>query len=54
MTRPSQPLVAWPRKGFMGEDYASSAPSLGSSAASTFERRRMLEAWISAMVYLTC
>jgi len=36
------------------EAYASSAPSLGSSAASTFDRRRMLEVWISAMVYLTC
>jgi hypothetical protein len=34
------------------EAYASSTPSVGSSAASTFERRLMLEAWISAMVCL--
>jgi hypothetical protein len=38
--------------GFTNEDYSSSAPSVGSSAASTFERRLMLEAWISAMVCL--
>ncbi len=30
-------------------DYSSSAPSAGSSAASTFESRFMLMAWISAM-----
>jgi hypothetical protein len=30
-------------------DYSSSAPSEGSSAASTFESRLMLMAWISAI-----
>ena len=38
--------------GILGADYSSSAPSVGSSAASTFERRLMLEAWISATVCL--
>ena len=31
------------------DDYSSSAPSEGSSAASTFESRFMLIAWISAI-----
>jgi len=35
-----------------GETYFSSASSVGLSAASTFDRRLMLEAWISAMACL--
>lgn len=31
------------------DDYSSAAPSEGSSAASTFESRFMLTAWISAI-----